>query len=74
MVAVGVVVLSVVNQDDTLLLLNDQSGLVLGDSTVFFLGGLSQWPPCLARRRRRAVPPVHSRSQATPLALALHYP
>jgi hypothetical protein len=74
MVAVGVVVLSVVNQDDTLLLLNDQSGLVLGDNTVFFLGGLSQRPPCLACRRRRAVPPVHSRGQATPLALALHYP
>jgi hypothetical protein len=30
-------------RDDTLLLLNDQSGLVLGDSTVFFWAGCHSW-------------------------------
>jgi hypothetical protein len=43
-------------------------------SPCFFPSLATPRPPCLARRRRRAVPPVHSRGQAKPLALALPYP
>jgi hypothetical protein len=48
-------------QDDTLLLLNNQSGLVLGDSTVFSWVGCQR--ECLCRRRdrpdHRDAPPEH---------------